>query len=171
MSEWNETLVPGAFAFLVVYAILADLSALRVPNWIPLALAALFIAYAAPMQNPHGFAVHTLVGGVVLAATFALFALGVMGGGDAKLISALALWMGPAHLGPFLLLLALLGGLTALALLGLRQLLLLDQPLESRPALAWPAEWARAGKLPYALPIGIAALIVGPELFAHSPGQ
>lgn len=171
MPEWSETLVPSAFAFLVVYAMLADVSALRVPNWIPLALAALFLAHAASVQTPHGLAVHALVGAGVLAATFALFAFGAFGGGDAKLVSALALWMGPVHLGPFLLVLALLGGLTALMLLGLRKLLLLNPALETRRTLATPAQWARTGKLPYALPIGLAALIIGPELFALHPDQ
>lgn len=166
MTEWQDLLLQGGFVFLVISAIIGDMSAFRVPNWLPLALAGLFVLYGATSEAWQVLAVHTLVGAGVLAAGFALFTLGVLGGGDAKLAAALGLWMGPAHLGAFLLLTALLGGLVALGLLGIKKLLVLNPALESRAAIARAAAWARAGKLPYALPLGMAALILGPGLFS-----
>ena len=166
MAEWHETLIQGAFVFLVVSAMIADLSVLRVPNWIPVSLCAIFLVHGAMVAPWEVLGVHLLVGFGVLAGGFALFSRGVLGGGDAKFASALALWMGPVHLGAFLLFTALFGGVTALALIGLKKLVILIPALESRAAIARPAAWARAGKLPYAVPIGLAALILGPRLFA-----
>jgi len=166
MTEWHETLVQGGFVFLVISAMIYDVSALRVPNWVPLALATLFFYHGATSETWEVIALHALVGACVLAAGFSLFSAGVLGGGDAKFAAALALWTGPAYLGAFLLLTSLLGGIAALGLLGFRKLLVLHPALESRPAIAKPAAWARAGKLPYALPLGLAALILGPGLFS-----
>ena len=53
---------------------------------------------------------HLSAGCVVLVATFGLFARGIIGGGDAKLASAAALWLGFDHLLPYLLFASLLGG-------------------------------------------------------------
>src|SRR5262249_52418386 len=49
-------------------------------------------------------------GCVVLVAAFSLFARGVIGGGDAKLAAATALWLGFDHLLPYLLYASLIGG-------------------------------------------------------------
>lgn len=166
MGEWQETLIQGGFVFLVLFAMLADLSTLRVPNWVPLSLAGLFLLHGLTGENWQLVSMHMLVGTAVLACGFWLFTLGVLGGGDAKLAAALALWIGAEHLGTFLLLTVLLGGLTALAMIGLKKLIMLKPALESRIAIARPAALARAGKLPYALPLGLAALILGPVLFS-----
>lgn len=50
-----------------------------------------------------------------LAAGYGFHALGWLGGGDGKLLAALALWMGPEDLGLWLLGTALIGLLLALA--------------------------------------------------------
>ena len=61
---------------------------------------------------PAVFGLHVLTGAAVLLLTFSLFALNWMGGGDAKLIAATALWFGPsALLADYVLLAAMLGGL------------------------------------------------------------
>jgi prepilin peptidase CpaA len=166
MAEWQETVIQGGFVFLVLCAMLTDLSTLRVPNLIPLALCGLFLLSGATGGDWQEISLHMLVGIGALAGGFWLFSLGVLGGGDAKLAAAVALWMGPSHLGAFLLLTVLLGGLAALALIGLKKLIMFNPALESRAAIARPAAWARAGKLPYALPIGLSALILGPGLFS-----
>ena len=53
---------------------------------------------------------------------FTLFALGYIGGGDAKLFAAVALWLGPHDLLSYTLVATLLGGFLTLTLLGLRHL-------------------------------------------------
>ena len=57
-----------------------------------------------------------------LAAGFTLFALGYIGGGDAKLFAGIALWLGLHDLLAYTLVAAMLGGFLTLALLALRQL-------------------------------------------------
>src|SRR5690606_29452057 len=65
---------------------------------------------------------HLLAGAAGLAVTFALFAIGGMGGGDAKLIAATSIWFGfSLGLMNYLLISALLGGLLTLALLIFRK--------------------------------------------------
>lgn len=54
---------------------------------------------------------------VVFAVTAGLFALGLMGGGDVKLITAMMIWCGPALAPGFLLLTALAGGLVSAVVL------------------------------------------------------
>lgn len=164
MADWSGPIIQGAFIFLVSYAMVTDLRDLRVPNWVPLAIAGLFLLYSLH-QGGGDLPVHLLTGVSVLLVAFALFVAGVFGGGDAKFLAALALWMGPADLAPFVLLTTLLGGATAVALVALKKLLVVNPALENNAAIAKPLAWARAGKMPYALPIGLAALMLGPALF------
>ncbi len=164
MTEWPELIIQGAFIFLISCGMITDLRDLRVPNWVPLGIAGLFLLYSL-YQGVSGFPMHLLVGAAMLAAGFGLFVAGVFGGGDAKFLAALALWMGPGALGPFVLLTTLLGGATAVALVGLKKLLIFNPALENHAAIAKPLAWARAGKMPYAVPIGLAALMLGPSLF------
>ncbi|RIA56303.1 A24 family peptidase [Dichotomicrobium thermohalophilum] len=164
MTDWAEPIIQGAFIFLVSYAMITDLRDLRVPNWVPLAIAGLFLLYSLD-QGGGDLPVHMLTGVGMLVVAFALFVAGVFGGGDAKFIAALALWMGPADLGPFVLITTLLGGAMAVALVGLKKLLVFNPALENHAAIARPLAWARTGKMPYAVPIGLAALMLGPALF------
>ena len=60
-------------------------------------------------------------GAIMLIAGFALFAAGIFGGGDAKLLAASAVWFGWSGLYRYIILVALMGGLLALAVLALRR--------------------------------------------------
>lgn len=116
-----QSLVVFAFPALVIVAGLKDLTSYTIPNWISLALIGAF----APAAFLLGLPLETVgqcaaVGVGALLAGMAMFALGWIGGGDAKLFAASALWLGwPAAL-PFLLITCVLGGGLAVALLGLR---------------------------------------------------
>jgi len=164
MTDWAEPIIQGAFIFLVSYAMITDLRELRVPNWVPLSIAGLFL-FPSVTEGASGLPMHLLIAAAVLVAGFAMFVAGVFGGGDAKLLSALALWMGPANLVAFVLLTTLFGGATAVVLVGLKKLLIFNPALENHAAIARPLAWARAGRMPYAVPIGLAALMLGPSLF------
>ena len=91
-----------------------------------------------------------------------------MGGGDVKLISASALWMGPQHILPFLTMVALLGGLIAVCLIAVRLVVrrALPQHVPSPPSriLKLTLKWATSGHLPYAVPIGIATRSLLPKI-------
>ena len=104
-------------------AAFTDLTRYEIPNWISLvAVAAYCVGAAGDSSDVGALAWHMGVGFAVLAAGFGLFALGVFGGGDAKLLAAAALWFGPALLLKFVILVALAGGVLGVAILCLRRL-------------------------------------------------
>jgi prepilin peptidase CpaA len=94
-----------------------------------------------------------------LAAGIAMFALGWIGGGDAKLFAACALWMGWPGILPFLMWTSIAGGGLAVMLLWSRKL------AAALPALG-PAWFGRLmqpkGDVPYGLAIAVGALAAFP---------
>ena len=107
------------FAGLLVWAAWSDLRSYVIPNRICLAIAALYPAHVLALGSfapvPGAFA----AAAATFAAGFALFAFRVAGGGDVKLMTAVALWAGPTQIVGFLFMTALAGGLLA-ALLAAR---------------------------------------------------
>ena len=106
-----------ALAVLVAALVCAAVSDIRryvIPNRYPIAIALAYIVYAVgqPLDQ-------ALWGVAVGAAAFglcaALFAVGVFGGGDAKLLASTMLWAGPSLAAPFLIYTVLAGGALALA--------------------------------------------------------
>ena len=96
---------------LLVVAALRDLISFTIPNWISLSLVAAFPVVALVAGLPlTDIGVHALVGAAALVVGVGLFALGWVGGGDAKLLGAAALWLGWPGVGPFLVATALAGG-------------------------------------------------------------
>jgi hypothetical protein len=69
----------------------------------------------------HELLMHLAAGASLLVIAFACFAFGWIGGGDAKVASAAALWFGFPHLVNYLLYASLFGGALTLLLLQFRQ--------------------------------------------------
>lgn len=110
------------FAGLLVYAAFSDVTSLTIPNWLCIAMAALFAPIALLQHMPLGdIGVHYGFGFAILAVGFFLFQANIFGGGDAKLVAAAAVWTGLAAFPTFILGTALAGGLLALALLSARK--------------------------------------------------
>src|SRR3978361_2320767 len=87
------------FPALMAFAAASDLFTMTIPNRISLALTAGFFVLAAfSGMGLHEILLHAGAGAVVLAIAFACFAMGWVGGGDAKVAAAAALWFGFAHL-------------------------------------------------------------------------
>jgi len=160
---------------LVLPALLAaaagwDLASFTIPNFVPLALIAGFVAFVVVAgMTPGAVGFHVLAGFVGLAIGFTLFALGYVGGGDAKLFAVVVLWLGFGDLPNFALLAAILGGALALALMGLRTL-----PL---PAVLVGQSWIRrlhdtGSGIPYGVALAAGALLVLPhtEVFRLAVG-
>ncbi|PIW27049.1 MAG: pilus assembly protein CpaA [Rhodospirillales bacterium CG15_BIG_FIL_POST_REV_8_21_14_020_66_15] len=102
------------FTGLLGLAALTDLQEYRIPNSVNLAIAALFPVYAMLPGAGVDIVGSVVLATVVLAGGTGLFALGVLGGGDVKLITAVSLWIGPAAFLDFLLVMAVCGGAVAL---------------------------------------------------------
>lgn len=116
---------------LLVIAAVGDVRQYRIPNRLCLLVAGLSLPYwiAGWLADGGGLAdlLSTLgwqagVALLVLAGFALLFALGAMGGGDAKLAAALALWIPAADTFALVFLIALFGGVQALVLLLVRRM-------------------------------------------------
>jgi prepilin peptidase CpaA len=161
-----EPIALAAFAGLLIYAACSDIASLTIPNWVSIALAALFVPLALILHMPLGqIGVHLLFGFALLAVGFFLFQANIIGGGDAKLLAGAAVWTGfPAFI-TFLFWTALAGGVIALALLGARKWI---ARAESRPAFVNRLLTPESG-VPYGVAIMLGGLAVLPALpFAHA---
>ena len=146
------------FGALLFAASCWDVLRLRIPNVIPLALALLFAlrlvigpGVAAPLD-------HLLAMGLALLALLPLFALNMLGGGDVKLLAAVALWLGMDRLAALLILVGIVGGLFALLWLAMRWLIRTGLRGRTLP----PSLQAHA-PLPFALPISVVAALLFPS--------
>ncbi len=106
------------FALLMIVAATGDVLSRRISNRLVLLIALGFL----PVAWTHGMGfsallIHAAAGLVVLLAGFALFSVRVLGGGDAKLLGAAAIWFGLAGLPQFLVMTVLAGGILGLAML------------------------------------------------------
>ena len=112
-------MVPALLAAAAIW----DLASFTIPNYLSLALIALFGAFAlATGLSATAAGLHVLIGLVALAIGFAMFALNYIGGGDAKLFAGVALWLGPHDLVAYSLVATILGGVLTLTLLAIRRL-------------------------------------------------
>lgn len=103
------------FPVLMIIAGAGDALSMRIPNWLTILIAIAFVPMAYLTAMPlEVFGLHVVVGIGMFVAGFALFAFGLFGGGDAKLLAAAGLWLGWPDLIPFLVLTAFAGGALAL---------------------------------------------------------
>jgi prepilin peptidase CpaA len=149
-------LFPAAMAF----AAAMDVLTMTIPNRISLALIVGFFVLA-PFAglNMQTFLMHLTVGFAMLLVGVALFSGGLVGGGDAKLLAAGALWVGAEHLTIYLAGVALVGGVLSLTVLAYRHLL----PIENLPLPGWAKNLhAKESGIPYGVAIAGGALLVYP---------
>ena len=137
------------FVVALLDAAQSDLRRFHIANRVPLLLLAGFV----PVALVEGFSwqewlTHAGTGFTLLAAGILLFALKLWGGGDAKMLGTVALWIGLSGLSRFLLVMAMAG--CALAVIAL-----LIRRLPHRQA-GWRGRLARTNQVPYGLAIAIA---------------
>lgn len=138
-----------AFVGLFVFAALRDARVYRIPNWISVALVALFvIAVFASGKPVTSFWPHIALGAAALAFGYLLFSFTNMGAGDAKLAGAAVVWAGGAGLYAFFVALAFAMAILVLGLIGVR--LILSQTLKTH------THW-RVLKRDSPAPLGVAA--------------
>lgn len=152
------------FPALVLIGAFKDAVSFTIPNWISLALLAIFpvAALAAGLPLP-AIGLHFAVGAIALAAGMAMFALRWVGGGDAKLLAAVALWLGWPAVLTFLAGAAIAGGVLAVGLILLRSAPLRHVVL-SGPT--WVTRLAQPGE---GVPYGVALAAGAFAAFADSP--
>ena len=142
-------LLVAVFASLLLAAAWQDLVARRIPNVIAGAIALLGLA-AVALGLPQGPWWAALLGAAAVFAVGAgLFAAGVLGGGDVKLLGATALWSGAAGIPELLFVTAVAGG--ALALMAY------VRPFVAAWALG-PQTGSRLESVPYGIAIAVGGL-------------
>src|SRR5271154_5536878 len=149
------------FPALMAFAAASDLFTMTISNRVSLALAAGFLVLALMSgMGAYDILSHLGAGALVLVIAFVCFAMGWVGGGDAKVAAGAALWFGFGHLMNYLVYASLFGGALTLLLLQFRQ---------------WPLPYPFAGQawllrlhakesgIPYGIALAIGALMIYPE--------
>jgi prepilin peptidase CpaA len=107
---------------LLIAAAAWDLASFTIPNAIQVALLAGFAVFIFASRMGTGvFSTHLLAGFLGLTIGFSLFAMGYIGGGDAKLFACVCLWFGMHDLLTYALVASVFGGALTLALLAMRK--------------------------------------------------
>jgi prepilin peptidase CpaA len=166
----NPVMLPVLFVavliLLLVAAAVSDLLTFTIPNILTGSMLGLFVLYVASMAiagHPLGMNVlsqHLMSGGVGLAFGIGLFALGWVGGGDAKLFAMTCLWLGWSPLYDYAIASSLAGGVLTLMLMLFRRVPLPDR-IASRPVVARLSA-AKSG-VPYGVALAFAGLVLLPE--------
>ncbi len=148
------------FPALMAFAASSDLFTMTISNRLSLVLAGGFFLLALISGMALAtLGMHLAAAALVLVVAFVFFARGWIGGGDAKLVAATALWFGFGHLLDYLIWASLLGGALTLLLLQFRRL---DLP-QVLARQKWIERLHDAGAgVPYGIALAAAALIVYP---------
>ena len=150
------------FPLLMAYAAWSDLFTMTISNRVSILLVAAFVVMALSSGMPLVTVIemHLATGLAVLVMTFVFFARGWIGGGDAKLAAATAVWLGWTHLFDYGLQASVLGAGLTLGLLYLRKMTLPIPLMEQ----AWIARLHHKGNgVPYGIALAIAGLSIYPE--------
>lgn len=151
----------GVFPVLLALAAGFDLVSYTIPNRLSLALTLAFVAFGVVIGLPlTQWGAHLAAFAIALVFGFGLFALRLIGGGDAKLFAATALWFGLSDLLPYGLIAALCGGALALMLLSARRLPIPAQLAGCRWVMRLHDE--NAG-IPYGVALAAGALLLLPH--------
>lgn len=155
-----DSLALLVFPLLMIFAALADLFTMTIPNRVSLVLIAAYLLLALYLRLPLAtVGLHVSCGLAMLALTFTMFQMGWIGGGDAKLAAATALWVGWPALFEYGLAASLIGGALTIAILALRHYDL-PEKLLSVGFIAKLAE--KNGGVPYGIALALAGLVIYP---------
>lgn len=162
-----QSLLMAVYIAVVLYGAWSDARELRIPNWVSLVLLAVFVPQALISGiGLEAIAWHLGAGVLILIVGFALFALGLFGGGDAKLLAACALWVGWDPLLHFIVAVTVVGGILSLAVVLLRKGLGMwpNWLVHSAEGLFVPNK-----AVPYGIAIAAGAMIVVPLMDVLPP--
>ncbi len=138
------------FFCLCIFAALKDTVTFTIPNWLNLSFLIVFVpaAFAAQIGWQTAGA-HIIAGAIALIVSFGLFSFRLFGGGDAKMIPGVILWVGPTGALQFVFGMAMLGGLLSLIVISARRML----PSHVAPSFAQKILNQENG-IPYGVAIG-----------------
>lgn len=146
-------------------AALFDVWKFTIPNWISLALVALFVAVGLTLPVPLDWLSQLAGMAIVLLGGLVLYRFRFLGGGDLKLLAAAGLWAGTDSLVELIVVTALAGGALTLALMLARRVVfsvLVAQSVVTTIAL--PKALLPGEQIPYGMGIAVGAIWLGRQL-------
>jgi prepilin peptidase CpaA len=149
------------FPAAMIWAAISDLMTMTIANRLVAGLLVSFLVLA-PLagMDLHALGLHFAAAGIVLAVGFFCFAMGWIGGGDAKFAAVTVLWLGWDQALSFVALASLLGGALTLFVLSFRRAVL--------PAAVVRLPWVarlhddRSG-VPYGVALAAAGVVIYPS--------
>jgi prepilin peptidase CpaA len=168
MDNALQNAAVAGFAFCLLWAAASDARGFVIPNRAVVAIAALFPIHLIARMIIGGAMLPVLTDGalavalasLVLIAGFGLFAIQLVGGGDAKLAAAAALWAGSDNIVVFLIIASLAGGLLAAGVLVWRTLLPQRGSASSGDDIGARLKSSLKTPIPFGVAIAIAGLFI-----------
>ena len=157
----TQAIIFVVFPLCLAVAACSDFLTMLIPNRVSaILLASFFVVAPLAGLGLTDIAMHLAAGLIVFSACFALFAFNIMGGGDAKLLTASAVWFGMTFsLVEFLIYVSFVGGMLTMAILSLRA----HTNTILASGLPVPGHLMTAKKVPYGIAIGVAAFMAYPS--------
>ncbi|WLR96904.1 A24 family peptidase [Shinella sumterensis] len=157
----TQAIIFVVFPLCLAVAACSDFLTMLIPNRVSaILLASFFIVAPLAGLGLTEIAIHLAAGAIVFSVCFALFAFNVMGGGDAKLLTASAVWFGLTFsLFEFLVYVSFLGGVLTLVILSVRA----HTNTILASGLPVPDSLVMAKKIPYGIAIGVGAFMAYPS--------
>jgi prepilin peptidase CpaA len=152
LPELLRYLIAVALTGVLIWAAASDVRDRRIPNRAVLSVLGLFVLWAVADRGA-GLASAAVAGAIAFAVGYGLYVFKVVGAGDAKLFSALALFAGLSHLPLFALATVWTGGLMALASLAMR-------PRRAVIIFVMRGQGDHGRGIPYGVAIGVGGAIV-----------
>ena len=147
-------------AFAQVWAAVNDARTMIIPNWISLViLASFFCAIPFVWIGMVDFLAHLKSGFGVFIVVFAMFAFGLFGGGDAKILASTAFWFTPVELITYIAYFSIAGGLLALIVLIGRKYL----PASITASQTVFKTFHSGNQIPYGIALAAGALLALPQ--------
>jgi prepilin peptidase CpaA len=162
-----HTLSITVFPALMIVAAMTDVTSFKIPNWLTGLIAASFFPMALLIGMPlNDFMWHVAAGLILFFVGYALFALGMFGGGDSKLMAAAGLWFGTSQTLPFLILTALAGGVLAVIISAWMIFTKLSAAKRTRQeGVSQSGVKTLQPKLPYGFAIAVGAIMAFPDTY------
>jgi prepilin peptidase CpaA len=149
------------FPLCMAVAAFSDLFTMTIPNRVSIILLGSFVLIIPFVGfTPSAIGMHFVGALLVFAVCFGLFALNIMGGGDAKLLSAAALWFGfdqPLML--FAIYVSIVGGMMTMLIVAVRS----RADVFASIGVPVPSTLMHAKKIPYGVAIGIGGFLAYPS--------
>lgn len=146
----------AALTCLMVLVLYFDITRYIIPNWLNALIAALYPVAVFISPEPLDWKMALAAAGLFFTVGYVIFVLKFMGGGDIKLLTVTALWIGfSIALAKYIMLVAVLGGLLALGIIIARRYAVLLPGAAEKPL---PRVLQHGEPLPYGIAIAVAFL-------------